>query len=86
MKMDIEGAERAVLADAAAWLRRVEVLIVELHAKYFDASPVRDQLRTLGFMEQPHPGSASVFVSPESTKAPDNRHERREWKSPTSKI
>jgi putative transposase len=23
---------------------------------------------------------------PRSTKAPDNRHERREWKSPTSKI
>jgi FkbM family methyltransferase len=31
VKMDIEGSEREVLADAAAWVDRVDALIVELH-------------------------------------------------------
>jgi hypothetical protein len=29
---------------------------------------------------------SGLAPKPGSTKAPDNRHERREWKSPTSKI
>jgi hypothetical protein len=28
----------------------------------------------------------AIHGGPESWKAPDNRHGRREWKSPTSKI
>jgi FkbM family methyltransferase len=71
LKMDIEGAERAVLADATGWLHRVGVLIVELHAKYFDAGLVREQLWAAGFVEQPHPGSCSVFVNPEFATADD---------------
>ncbi|MEZ5420748.1 MAG: FkbM family methyltransferase [Vicinamibacterales bacterium] len=33
LKMDIEGSEREVLADAAAWIDRVDALIVELHER-----------------------------------------------------
>ncbi len=31
-------------------------------------------------------GLELLGLRPGSTKAPDNRHGRREWKSPTSKI
>lgn len=31
VKMDVEGAEREILRDAAAWLDDVDVLVVELH-------------------------------------------------------
>ncbi len=33
LKMDIEGAEREVLAQSAAWIDRVETLVVELHER-----------------------------------------------------
>jgi FkbM family methyltransferase len=32
LKMDIEGAEAAILADAAAWLDRVQAMKIEVHA------------------------------------------------------
>ncbi|MES2125593.1 MAG: FkbM family methyltransferase [Gemmatimonadota bacterium] len=34
VKLDIEGAERQVLADGAAWLPRVRHLLVELHDRF----------------------------------------------------
>jgi FkbM family methyltransferase len=34
LKMDIEGAEKAVLRDAAAWLPKVKFLVVVLHGDY----------------------------------------------------
>lgn len=34
LKLDIEGAERHVLADSAAWLPRVRALLVELHDRF----------------------------------------------------
>jgi FkbM family methyltransferase len=48
VKMDVEGAEAALLADASAWARRVRCIKVEVHAPYHVARCKRD-LRALGF-------------------------------------
>ena len=63
MKMDIEGAEVAVLMDGGSWLHRVGILIVELHTKYFDSEPVRRYLYAAGFEEKEHRGSCAVFIN-----------------------
>ena len=42
VKMDIEGAEREVLADAGKWSGRVRCLKVEVHPPYTVAACVRD--------------------------------------------
>jgi FkbM family methyltransferase len=48
LKMDIEGAEKAVLRDAAAWLPKVRVLVVELHGDYSEAD-LRSDIEPFGF-------------------------------------
>lgn len=48
LKMDIEGSEKAVLRDAAAWLPKVRVLVVELHGDYSEADLRRD-IEPFGF-------------------------------------
>ena len=48
LKMDIEGAEKAVLRDAAAWLPKMRVLIVELHGDYSEAD-LRSDMGPFGF-------------------------------------
>jgi len=57
VKLDIEGAEREVLEDGAAWLPRVRHLLVELHDRFepgctaaFEAAVGRDEwdVRTQG--------------------------------------
>ena len=46
--MDIEGAEKAVLRDAAAWLPKVRMLIIELHGDYSEAD-LRSDIEPFGF-------------------------------------
>ncbi len=48
LKMDIEGAEKAVLRDAAAWLPKVKFLVVELHGDYSETD-LRSDIEPLGF-------------------------------------
>ena len=48
LKMDIEGSEKAVLRDAAAWLPKVRALIVELHGNYSETDLRRD-IEPFGF-------------------------------------
>jgi FkbM family methyltransferase len=50
-KMDIEGAEEEVLHPSAdtAWLSRTEILMIEIHDKYFDSTPLRSLLHNHGF-------------------------------------
>ena len=48
LKMDIEGAEKAVLKDAAAWLPKVQILIVELHGDYSETD-LRNDIEPFGF-------------------------------------
>jgi FkbM family methyltransferase len=48
LKMDIEGAEKAVLRDAAAWLPKVEFLVVELHGDYTETD-LRSDIEPHGF-------------------------------------
>jgi FkbM family methyltransferase len=48
LKMDIEGAEKAVLRDASAWLPKVKMLVVELHGDYLEAD-LRKDIEPFGF-------------------------------------
>jgi FkbM family methyltransferase len=48
VKMDIEGAERTVLAHGTGWAERVRCISVEVHPPYTVGDCVRD-LRALGF-------------------------------------
>jgi FkbM family methyltransferase len=52
VKMDIEGAEKFVLADAKAWSARVDCLKVEIHPPYTMASCIQD-LERAGFVCTP---------------------------------
>jgi FkbM family methyltransferase len=54
VKMDIEGAERFVLADGQGWADRVRCLQVEVHLPYDVASCCAD-LERLGFRVAPEP-------------------------------
>lgn len=42
LKMDIEGAEKDVLKDAAAWLSKVQMMVIELHGDYTETHLRRD--------------------------------------------
>jgi FkbM family methyltransferase len=60
VKMDVEGAEEQLLADAAAWAPAVRCIKVEVHAPYDVARCMRD-LRALGFdvtADSRHPSCA----------------------------
>lgn len=48
MKLDIEGGEREVMDDAAAWAPRVKRIAAELHFE-MDAAWLRSKLEPLGF-------------------------------------
>lgn len=52
VKMDIEGAERAVLTQATEWAQRVRCIQVEVHEPYGVAECMGD-LRALGFDARP---------------------------------
>ncbi|MFJ9890372.1 FkbM family methyltransferase [Streptomyces sp. NPDC091287] len=64
LKMDIEGAEEAVLlADDTSWLDRVGVLAVDIHGKYVDRLSLVSALAAHGFVQAAESGHHSaVFV------------------------
>ncbi|ATW50689.1 FkbM family methyltransferase [Streptomyces peucetius] len=64
LKMDIEGAEEAVLLAAdTSWLDRVGVLAVDIHDKYVDRRPLVSVLAAHGFVQAAETGHHSaVFV------------------------
>lgn len=49
LKMDIEGSEYALLADASRWLPRVDALTMEVHSPYGDTGAILEQLAKHGF-------------------------------------
>jgi FkbM family methyltransferase len=49
LKLDIEGAEREVLAASAAWIDRVGILVAELHDRYKEGCSRNYHLATRGF-------------------------------------
>jgi FkbM family methyltransferase len=53
LKIDIEGAERMLLADSPAWLMRVKVILIELHDGYEFVDLERD-LAPAGFRVYRH--------------------------------
>lgn len=66
LKMDIEGAEREVLADGAAWASSVRHILVETHPPYTSKECLRD-LRRLGLdarVDQRHPASVAASNGP----------------------
>jgi len=64
VKMDIEGAEREVLLDVAPrWLKRVEALVLDIHAKYVPRDLIIARLADYGLRPAAgHGPHAAVFV------------------------
>lgn len=56
VKIDIEGAEAALLDDWADWVRSAKHLIVEWHEPHFSGADLDKKLRGLGFEHRPLPG------------------------------
>jgi FkbM family methyltransferase len=56
LKVDIEGAEREVFADAVAWIDRVGVIIVELHDRFQRGCALSFYTATQGFEVERHMG------------------------------
>jgi FkbM family methyltransferase len=54
VKMDVEGAEKALLVEHTAWAAEVGEIRVECHGSYGIADCERD-LQRLGFRTEPHP-------------------------------
>ncbi len=49
LKMDIEGAEKEVLQDAAQWISKVQMMVIELHGDYTETHLQRD-IEPYGFV------------------------------------
>lgn len=56
LKVDIEGAEREVFADAADWIDRVGVIIIELHDRFQRGCALSFYTATQGFEVEQHRG------------------------------
>lgn len=52
LKCDIEGSELELLESYGEWLRRVEVLVIELHHDLCDTERCYERLRGLGFAHE----------------------------------
>lgn len=50
LKVDIEGSEYALFADAGAWLPKVRAVAMEVHTGFGDPSALRDTLADAGFV------------------------------------
>lgn len=62
VKMDVEGAERALLAGGANWASRVRGLKVEVHPPY-SREACRADLERLGFRARPAEGGSDWVVA-----------------------
>lgn len=66
LKMDIEGAEEQCILDSPQWLRRVKVLIIEIHEKYVNRNKITTALAKNGFtMMSGRSGPTDVFINEE---------------------
>lgn len=61
VKMDIEGAERVVLADAGEWVTKVGCISVEVHPPY-TVGECEQVLRSVGFQTIRHPRHWSAVI------------------------
>jgi len=62
LKVDIEGAERELFADAADWLDRVGVIVIELHDRFQRGCALSFYAATQGFEVERHRGE-HVYVA-----------------------
>ncbi|HKV98949.1 MAG TPA: FkbM family methyltransferase, partial [Vicinamibacterales bacterium] len=62
VKMDIEGAEGTVLANAGAWLDRAQAITVEIHDRVTHAQ-CEGWLSRRGFACRAHSGHLSAVVA-----------------------
>jgi FkbM family methyltransferase len=56
LKVDIEGAEREVFADAEGWIGRVGVIVIELHDRFQRGCALNFYAATQGFEVERHIG------------------------------
>ncbi|MCL2311015.1 MAG: FkbM family methyltransferase, partial [Firmicutes bacterium] len=52
LKMDIEGAEESVVMYGDNWLKKVKILIIEIHDKYVNRKIITKKLLDFGFVQQ----------------------------------
>lgn len=75
LKVDIEGAEEALLTDThTGWLAAVDVIVMEIHDKYVSRDAVFAALIDQSFTHVPHRGPCDVFVSNMLSIPPDLLH------------
>jgi FkbM family methyltransferase len=75
LKMDVEGAERALLRENVEWARRVECINVEVHHPYGVDACERD-LRALGFETRTDPRHRGCVIGVRSAKERPPRYIR----------
>lgn len=66
MKMDVEGTEADIFGERSdlSWLRQVAVLVIDVHAKYVDASHVESVLARAGFRAVESHDRVRIFSRP----------------------
>ncbi len=66
LKVDVEGAEAALFAGDTPWLDAVRLVVMEIHRKYVDPTPIVAHLAAHGLRPVPgRPGPCDVFVREE---------------------
>ena len=69
LKIDVEGTEHELLEGPPEWLRKVRVVVMEIHDKYIDGESVRRNLRRAGLLPfGPRKGRTETFARLNSTK------------------
>lgn len=61
LKMDIEGAEEAVLSGSPAWLAHVMCVAIDVHEAYIDAEAVHMSLERSGLRLQEQRGRTRIY-------------------------
>lgn len=64
LKMDIEGAEAMVFRSDTDWLRRVSILMIEIHDKYVDGRAIRHAIQQAGLtaVTEAPPGGCEIYA------------------------
>ena len=67
LKLDVEGAELAILAEARPWMSRTDIVIAELHEKLAPGVEVAFNAATMGRANRRLPGEKVLSLHPDVT-------------------
>lgn len=60
IKLDIEGAEKAIFEASSTWVNKIDVICVELHDRFVDGCSAAYELTTAGFSKHYQFGELSI--------------------------